>query len=62
MTDFQRDPHENVPPIATLLICAGCQGAMRVELKTPVALTESISTVTLVCSGCGRTIIENCQT
>ncbi len=43
------------------MICHKCQKAMRIEMRTPVALTEGASTVTLTCNECGVSIVETCR-
>lgn len=61
MSEFQSDSVFHAPPLASMLVCNKCQRLRRIEMKTPVALTDGIVTVTLVCDPCGITIVETCN-
>jgi hypothetical protein len=47
--------------LTSLFVCPKCQRARRVEMKTPVALADGLSTVTLVCDSCGLSTVETCR-
>jgi hypothetical protein len=61
MSEFQSDSSLHAPPLGALLVCSKCGGPRRIEMKTPVALTDDIVTVTLACDPCGTMLVEICS-